>query len=88
MRSNGNVTQPAPARAHNNTKENTMKTKLKQYTVTTDAVTTTVQAHDEDDAARFFSLREALYQGYNINGVADLVWAAKRMGGWANVIEQ
>ena len=65
-----------------------MKTRLKHYTVTTDAVTTTVQAHDEDDAARFFSLREALYQGYNINGVADLVWAAKRMGGWADVIEQ
>lgn len=55
------------------------------WTVTTDAVTTTIEAADEDEAARRFASGEHIT---GIEGAADLRdWAIER-DGWCRIISQ
>lgn len=55
------------------------------YTITTDAVTTTIEAVDEDEAARLFA------RGEHITGIEDAddlrAWA-DGCGGWCRIISQ
>lgn len=63
------------------------KAEMKKFRIVTDAVTTEVEAMDEDAAAIAFGRSEPVYGRYTINCVADLIWAAKQMGGSADVRE-
>ena len=60
---------------------------MSTFRIVTDAVTTTIEATDEDAAAVKFARNEPVYRGYQIHCVADLIWAAKQMGGQADVQE-
>lgn len=64
-----------------------MKQTLKQYTVTTDAVTTQVEAYSDDLAAQQFARSERIYREYDIKTAGDLAEVAEKLGGWAKVIE-
>jgi hypothetical protein len=60
---------------------------MKTFRISTDAVTTGIEAANEDDAAAKFARNEPVYVDYIVNCVADLIFAAKKLGGWANVEE-
>jgi len=62
--------------------------KLKQYLVTTDAITTQVEAESQDLAAQQFARSEAVYREYDIKTAADLSEVAKKLGGWAKISER
>ena len=57
----------------------------RRWTVTTDAVTTTVEARDEDEAARAFAKSEDLD---SIADAADLRAWAEALGGWCRIVRQ
>lgn len=63
-----------------------MKTKFTQYIVTTDAVTSQVEAENEDLAAQQFARSEAIFREYDIKTAKDLAEVAERLGGWAKII--
>ena len=57
----------------------------RRWTLTTDAVTTTIEAHDEDEAARLFAASEDID---GIESAADLREWAEALGGWCRIHEQ
>lgn len=66
----------------NNSPSKNMSTK---FTIVTDALQTTIEAANEDEAAVKFAAKEAVYRDYEINDANDLVEAAEDMGGWAKI---
>lgn len=58
---------------------------MTKYTITTDAVSQTIEADTADDAARQFASSEKVYAGCET--VEDIEERADELGGWANVEE-
>lgn len=58
-----------------------------KFTITTDSVTTQLEAKNEDLAAQKFAKTEPILRGFKIRKVADLIVAAREMGGWAKVVK-
>lgn len=57
----------------------------RRWSVSTDAISTTVCAHDEDEAARLFAASEHVA---DIESAADLRAWAERDGGWCRIVKQ
>lgn len=58
---------------------------MNKYTITTDAVSQTIEAKTADEAAAKFAATEKLYAGCET--VEDVADRAEEMGGWATVVE-
>lgn len=60
---------------------------MRKFNISTDALTTTMHALNEDDAAVKFAAAEGYDKGREINDLEDLQEAASDMGGWVKIHE-
>ena len=58
---------------------------MTSYTISTDALTTTIEAASRDEAARKFAAGESTYRGCET--AADVSARAEELGGWAKIEE-